>query len=274
MYRHTMKLGLLAAGLMVAACGPREDPSRQICRGTETITAAVQVVGGHVSSEDVLWIENGHSFFLIDGTCRYAVKTHGEREVRTGVLTAEQEEGLAVRLGYRAWASFEGDWSAAFGAPDAGAFQVWDHQFLASCTAGCRDSAPEELQELSSGLSDFLAPYWEQGTPFRGEAMRLVIVEYSRTAHEPSPWPLSTPVSEFMLPADEPLDIGRSFEVTGPDAEALRELQADFLARTPEIDRERPILILTEDGQHVGLLLRESLPWEDHTGLVRQSPRR
>ncbi|HLT31243.1 MAG TPA: hypothetical protein VK013_14475, partial [Myxococcaceae bacterium] len=185
MHRHNMKLGLLTVGLLSAACGPREDPSRQICEGTEAIKAAVQVVGGHLSSEDILWVENGHSFFLIDGTCRYAVKVHGQREVRIGVLTPEEEEALALRLGYRAWASFEGDWSAALGAHDAGAFQVWDHQFLASCTAGCRDSAPEELRELSTGLSDFLAPYWEQGTPFRGEAVRLVIVEYSRTAHEP-----------------------------------------------------------------------------------------
>lgn len=274
MHHHTKKLGLLAVGLMAAACGPREDPSRQICQGTESLMAAVQVVGGHLSSEDILWVENGHAFFLIDGTCRYAVKTHGQREVRTGVLTPEEEEALAVKLGYRAWASFEGDWSADFGAPDAGALQVWDHLFLASCTAGCRGSAPVELRELSVGLSDFLAPYWEQGTPFRGESLRLVVVEYSRTAHEPYAWPLSTPVTEFMLPEGQYLDIGSSFEVSGADAAALRELQADFLARTPEIERDRPIPILTEDGLHVGLQLRESLPWEDHAGMVRQSPRR
>lgn len=268
------KSWLLVLGLIVSGCGPREDPSRRICDGSTEVRAAVQVVGGQLSSEQILRVENGHFFFFIDGTCRFAVKAQSQGEVRTGTLTAAEEEALAAKLGYRAWAGFDGNWSGAPGAHDASTLRLWDHRYLASCYAGCGDTAPKELRELSESLGAFLTPYWEQGTPYRGEAMRLLVVDDIRTTHAAYEWPLMTLASTFMLPEGQYPDVGRSFEIRGDDADALRSIQADFLESASEMDRDQPIPILTAEGERLGMLLREALPWEDDAGLVQQRPRR
>lgn len=264
---------LLAWGL--SACGPREDASRRICDGSPGVKAAVQVVGGHLAPDEILRTENGHSFFIIDGTCRYVVKTTSRGEVRTGVLTEAEEEALATKLGYRAWSEFNGDWTENEGWHDGSTLLLWDHQHEASCYVTCRDSAPPELRELSETRTEFLESYWERGTPYVGEAVRLLVVNHSRTQQEPYAWPLAPrPFTDFMRAENLAVEGGMSFEVSGPDADALRTIQSHFLANAPEIERPRPIPIEDTDGNHAGLLLREALPWEDAQGLVRPPLRR
>ena len=281
-----MKAGsrFFALGVAVAAvaCATNRDqePAGHLCAGTGTsqlsfgalsLPPPARVVPGmHVM------FENGSSFFYVDDSCHYWAKTPADAwsEVRTGVLTRTQELALAARLGSSNWDAWAGEQVPRDGISDANLLVLMPQMSIDSmimCFGGCAgEPVPAGLQTAAAEVSVIAAELWASGAAVTGDVRYFVVREEFPVPVPYLDWPLALNVSDI---ATSELDAasgswGRGRSATGPDAASLRALRSQYLSSTtPELVPHIPVM--DANGDRYKVFLRDSLPQEDASGLVR-----
>lgn len=274
----------LSVLLVLSACSNqeedlREDATRKVCDGSSSIRLAVQAMPGRVDPDgSAVQVENGRQFLFVDGGCRYWVQTHlSSTAVHTGVLDANQEEALTRGLRYRSWEWLKGNWQGEQSYKDWGAIYFWDASHTVACHDGC------QMPTTPVGFRDVLAYWdeknvvdtlWKAGTPVQGGGVRFLMVAATTSTPTPLDWPLEQPAEDFLVPVDEVFSLrpGDSRLVDKPDeVQKLRDLRAAYQARPDLVNYTAGKLPIRGVGKPpvYGLLMRDTLPFEDERGLVR-----
>ena len=271
--------------LVLVGCGSRSEPAvppRTICDGSDDLRFWAGVTGGGMTAveHDVLF-ENGASFFLIDGRCRFWVKPAENifEEVRSGVLDPGTLAELADDFRYDHWPELEGSYFGDVAAFDADNIGFMDREVAISCAANCLgDSTPPDVVAMREAYVAWSTRLWETGEAVSGD-LRANAVEHSRPPEDwsrewrPVPWPASVPIESFAVPEGggrPPIVV-----LSGPDADALRVLRREFLdgehGDFPSAGHS--MLISDTDGPLYFVNVRDTTPFEDERGVISWLPR-
>jgi hypothetical protein len=207
--------------------------------------------------------ELGFKYLFVDGNCNYWISAtwaeqFGEqRPIRTGVLSASDEEVLSASVGYPN--------ILELGAKCPGGTVVYNGE----ASIHCFSDAPV-LADTQPLWQQTAKKLYQSGTPL-SSAIR---VELGKSYDVPSwtlqyDWPLSDPIEDYAVPADAWNETGISKLVADPEKKkALLELRAAYLATLqPLTYPDHGIRIV---GGYV-MYIREDLPFTDSTGLFTQS---
>jgi hypothetical protein len=254
---------------------------RSICSGEDRLTFSFVRVPALASTEpgsQVVW-ENGAAFVRIDGHCRYWVFGSSKDaspldEIRSGVLSAAQARQIETDLRYAEWPRLRGDYGNGI-LFDARPDVLSDGQSDVVCWALCSpDGPPAEMRDLFTKAMRLLDQLSASGQPASGP-VRIAV--HNREASSPGfsymvwNWPLKRPLNQFVIPFGI-ARAGSSFLVEGADADALRALRR--MERTAAAVKSGIVFIpLREGGGPLhAMYMRDTLPYEDATGLISRKP--
>lgn len=175
--------------------------SAKLCDGTPGITFSVAARGGGIAAPGTqVMSENGHSFLIVEGTCRFwALRGRMER-----VVTGELDEAALARLRE----SFGLDhWRSCRGTHAGGGTDTPDYHFVFGrsehlvgnvndCIAAPSGSAHEPGYLLKAYQSE-LAQLVAAGKPRAGDVRYLLLGHEGSIGHpslgSAEPWPLGDP---------------------------------------------------------------------------------
>jgi hypothetical protein len=228
--------------------------------------------------------ENGSSFFMVDGQCRYVSNAGAEgwADYRTGVLSLEEATQLARAVRY-------GEWSAAGtklwtnpAINDAGTMAFSD----GTVWLGLRGwLSPEGLPDLPAALWNWqngsFPTVAAAGTPVSGPVRyRVFTREFFGITYPTAAWPLASDVGAL---AETAQDLGNNVYgkgrlAIGQEAEALRTLRRSYVQQRPGgFPSALDFIPIGTPGQTEPkylLFVRDTSPFEQITdGLVPNLPR-
>jgi hypothetical protein len=218
-----------------------------------------------VNAECQYWTQGGRPEGMPDDAEIYVA--------RTGRLTAEQEEQLAIDIGYSDWtARAEVDSYA-----DGTAQYLW-RPGLKMALTGNLFAKPLGATQLKSWLetaASWLGKLYQAGTDMDGP-LRVRAVTASDGRTNPGAFESAhLDPSEIAITWDDEGRLGMSDPatlVTDPEVvELLREQRAPIAngEYTHPDNPERSVLPVQEDGQLYYVYFRDVIPLEDENGLIR-----
>ncbi len=258
-----------------------------LCDGSDALRliATRTLNGGMLAPGSGVAFENGTSFLLVRGDCRFWVYSGIFQPTRSGELTAAQRDRLIDALRLDRWADYMGDYTRgpAFDYPNQ--FVAFGVDAIdAPCSAS--KSGGRGCIRLSSGGTDttanvaWLEPSLRQqitqleaeGTPVSG-AIRYVLAEQrsngSSAWSRPAMWPLGDPATVALTEIDAmAYRAGESTLATGADAEALRSIWSRYLSGEVGDRTMYEIIPVVSGSATYHLFVRDSLPLEDARGLL------
>jgi hypothetical protein len=249
------------------------DGGTSLTLGLLTLPNIARVFPG----QQVMW-DNGARFLFLTGTCDYWA-ARGDLWVppRTGHLSEDQAIALAGSLKLDAWPTWAGAWTpdnSVFDAPTLALLPGLDLRQTVFCSRLCRGApVPNDLQQLAQTYPDDLERLWTSGVPVESD-IRYMLVR--ATTNQPPAlgafdWPLTEATfTAAALTAAQAADApyGSGHLAQGADAVTLRDLRQRY--RTSDIGRQLPFIpVWASDGGWYQLYLRDTLPIEDPTGLIR-----
>ncbi len=232
--------------------------AQRLCDGSDKLRFATQNAGGNLTGVPRVAQELGWSFLLIDGQCNYWASAGGE--VRTGVLTPDQEEEFSEALLLGRWSELARDNPNCADASSLG-YRYYDERFSISCATN----------ELTAASGDWRVRLFDAGTPLDGP------VRYSLTdADAYSAWQRSTPeiAQSWTLdwdPATRTVGQGEDEQAepnvaSGSEADSLRALRANYEAPENGLGPWLRIPIVYEsegtEARYFDLALRDVTPFE------------
>lgn len=220
-----------------------------------------------------MW-ENGSSFLYVDGECHFWVQA-GDlwNETREGVLTPKEEESLIEVLHFGEWGELAGAWHNSSAVFDADATVFYDQRNRIACSGDCDGSeTPDAVHEMTKEYPATLLNLWERGTPTHGafRATAVVIDPPDNYSEVPDfAWPLSREISQFAVSELEATALGYGAGVLlDEETDRLRDLRESY--RSSPVRRAVDHLPVKDaEGVRYRLYLRDTLPFEDESGLVR-----
>jgi hypothetical protein len=265
-------LPLVAATL---SCGGH-TPRGHVCDGSGSLRLAM----ARLSSFDRLQpgsqvlFENGSPFLYVDGNCRYWVQSDdGWAGSRSGVLTPSQASQLEADTHYADW--IRGDWRTPTLA-DASLDILYDTSVKLSCSSLCgSSSAPDFLKDVTARFADIVRPLSTGGGALQDQRVRISVVQLDPGAYDFVPhaaWPLAVALQGIAQDQGtaQMQGYGHGLLFQGADAEKLRALRATYVAGSYR-QLGVPGLPIDDGGQVYLLFVRDVLPFEDASGLVRPS---
>lgn len=268
--------------VVTLGCGHNASPSTSplnICTGRERLelsAVSLPLPARAPPGMQVMW-ENGHSFVYVDGSCRYWALTPQDvwAEVRTGQLTADAERSLLARVRYESWHSWVGEHHPSSIANDADIVILvpgMRAESTVTCFEGCGSApVPSELQATARDLGQIATDLWMTGNPVTGD-VRFVLVreETSEVPIQYLEWPLAIEPSTLSISESEAAQLswGRGQIASNQDADSLRALRAGF-RDSPLVGLVPHIPVKDSNGFRYKLFLRDTIPYEDETGLIR-----
>jgi hypothetical protein len=252
----------------------RSGSEAVLCDGSPGITfAAAALGGGNPVPGTQVMAENGHSFIIVEGTCRfYAQRGRLERAV-TGVLSPQQLDALRDSLQLESWRSCHGRVAGALDGPEHHFVYGRSERARGGIDACVNIESPDEPGLLLMGYQRLVTSLIAAGQPVQGDIRYLLVqgddnVESHWT--DPAAWPLGDPAEVAMSPAAASgYEPGSSKLAQGAEAAALRALWQDFLDDDTSGREPGSIAIPVEvNGARYQLFLRDSLPLEDTRGLI------
>lgn len=225
-------------------------------------------------------IENGYPFVAIDGTCAYRVDggwvndpLGRDRPIRTGQLSADQIQSLDRNVPVSALtplADCPPGSDGLFDAPTRVFRTATEQVTCAGFGTGTRfDRSWTVVAALASAL-------WDTGTAVADRAIHVSAVS---AAPEPPPaplpyaWPLSLPLSSFLLQGPDLDRPGVSHAVADPvEAAALRAVRDQYLkdrAAQPGLYSNWDGVQVTDQTMTAFVYLRDATPDESSDGLLQ-----
>lgn len=225
-------------------------------------------------------VENGLPFLIVDGTCSYWISAgwiddplSRDRGIRTGRLTARQVATIeqAVPLGD---VGPLGDC-----APKAGQFDVSTRTIAVPAASARCSSTGTRFDAAWSALGSLAQSLWQTGTPMGGPLRVSAVAAPDGASSSPPPyrWPIASPLGGFIL---EPGKDGMSLNQAGAshllsdeqDANTLRAMREQYLldrSAQPGLYSNWDGLKSTDDADTALVYMRDALPYEDASGLLR-----
>ena len=261
--------GLLPPDSVGTDAGCAALQASALCGGRSGLTFAYQVLVDITRVEpgsEVLW-DNGATFFMLRGDCRYWAQESVRNELREGVTTPEEVERrfnlprLCGTRGVFRGASRDGA-TVRLAVPGA----------TIDCLDGCSGGAvTPTLRQAADDAFAATRAFWEQATPVTG-GYRLLAVSGVTPAPTTSAfaWPLSRSLSSVSVSIEQAvdLDVGSGHSITDPtEVSSLADLQRRFLALS-EFQRG-PYIRIAHMGVDHALWMRRMVPIEDDRGIVQ-----
>jgi len=254
-------------------------PPRILCDGSDDLRFSAAIAGGGpIEAGRMVLADNGFSFILVDGHCRYWVMpgAYQFQEVRTGVLDTTTLAEFVADFRYDRWPELNR--VAPYGTPasDGSGLLLLDPETSIGCQTVCSGvNTPADVEAMGLANTDWNARLWAAGEAVVGD-VRISVIESDRDAATLPPtwtpplWTLTTPIASVAVSADaaHTLSFGDGVLITGTDADALRALGRDFLASGAQ-RTGIPILVHDDGGQLYEVSVRDTTPFEDARGLIR-----
>lgn len=249
--------------LLLSACSETLEPPESLC-GAADLIAMTRFAGGNVGDAALLY-ENGGSYVFVDAHCNYWVNDSAWDGTRTGTLdlTTAMRLGDALRLNM--WPDFYGQWHGS-GYADAPSLVFDDSTRAIGCSAFCMgEHVPAVVQQMRDAFPLVVAELWAAGVS-APSAVRAVAFQRDEVPNVSYvEWPLARPISDFVR-----MDSAYGEGVLEEDAAAvLKELRASFVRG--DHGPFRNTLDVTSGGSYYEVYVRDALPFEDETGIVRLS---
>ena len=256
------------------AVGP-DSGGGSLCESEAGLDLAALSTGGAPAAygSDVLY-ENGTHALVVDRSCGYAVRGGLWNEARMGPLTQEDVSSLEETAQLSKWADVQGSYCyAAFDGPD---FVFWYRGATIWIRACGYPGGPAPALDPREPLRTFAANLYSRGAALAGP-VRFALVRRTaelRPGEEDKfrggqPWPLAgAPANVAAMPSQtEPYPLVPIHVASGADAVTLGSLRAALLAGT--IGNGQFIPIVENDGALYELYVRDVLPFEDESGMVK-----
>lgn len=240
-------LSLLAIG----CAGPHPSPPL-VCADARSDVLAFALRESEPGVRDEFFDANGSEFLYISRDCRFAVRAGPEAvpggwaPARVGTLTAAETDEINRELLTLSWADYAG---SAVGGAGAAAVLVRD-EIVVGCAGEC------DAAGALAVAREWAARLYARGAPSAGD------VWMGWLPGDPGYPPLIDLGVSFPWPATPTV-----MRVSGADAAAVRGARDVAMAR-PDFD-SHSIVPVRVSGMLMGLYVRDALPMEDETGLVR-----
>jgi hypothetical protein len=261
--------GALDGGGADAASADAGVPAYKICDGSMGIRLFASTISGSGLVAPYAPLVEPHGRFLaVTGGCQFFVAHEPLEGVRSGVLSAVQEERLAreLHLGQlSSWVDYE-DVTTCYDAPST---FLSNGNAIATCRCGdrCADDAPAGLAAAVSAYRDLNDELWNAGSLFEGALQATAQTESPEgpaSAFTWFEWPLPWDIGEI---AEESLSyVGQSTRmVSGEEAATLRALRST--AHSNPLLPRHYVPVETLDGRRFRLFLHDELPMEIDSAL-------
>jgi hypothetical protein len=226
-----------------------------LCDGSEDVRLGYTSEGGQVDITYEFTNPYGHSFFFIDGQCRFYASSGLLQGVHTGSLTQAQSEQLMTAVHWEELAEL----SAApeiESCPDAGGSTIWTRDSTTMCTCGCDDGPLAEAKDAAIMRAyEWIAMLEALGAPLTGP-LSVIANERGVAENSQPAWPLDRAMTEieFLVQDIYGEGVGQPalFDVPAETTE-LRALRAAVAPTFGEI-------AVREAGIAYTLHLRDELP--------------
>jgi len=137
-------------------------------------------------------------------------------------------------------------------------------------------SAPAFVKDLSARFEDMARPLWSAGAPLDGQGVRIIAVRldpgtYAFVPH--ASWSLAVALQSISQDAGtaQLQGYGHGLLFEGSDATRLRALRAMYVAGNYRQQGVPGLPVDGEGGAIYLLFIRDALPFEDTSGIVRPS---
>jgi len=264
---------LVAGCLAGAGCGESVAPE-PLCDASNQTAGRVgmeaRTVVERLAIGEAVLFDNGGPYVFVDGKCNYWVSNPSQMfaETHTGTLDAETAIELGSRLHFNAWEDLSGDWSDPYGGTFDAPILIFDNSRNAVvCRDHCDASeVPSAVKAMRDAMIRIAQELWDDGAP-APSSLRVVA-----TPAEAGPgipfvdWPLVRPFSDFVRTGDVGFGEG-TLEEDVESVRVLKELRRSFL------DGEHGAFVwgmlpVKSGGAYYNLYIRDTLPFEDASGLV------
>jgi len=291
---------LILGSLFSLTCSEMVDEERplmqadlkKLCDGSDDIVLRIRSETPRLGPGDLLFYENGRSYFYLTGKCEFwsGLETRTEKNLKlAGPMVSrirkgsfDEENGLKFLklLRMDRWGELDGVYFNYLPNTHAGISIIKTRTLSFAITEPGDPEAyrkteigktyfrtVEGLSNATAFARDFLEPI-EKG-PLRIFVAETLYDDYwARAEHPPIfvDWPLDVSVLELSK-QQNPYCYGRSFLVTGDDAEVFWNAREKY---TREVATTFPLLMGVEDesgGKHE-IYIRSVLPFENELGLV------
>jgi hypothetical protein len=252
--------------------------------------AAVKGTGGQAIPATLMMSENGSSFLIVEGTCRYWVQTGQLEHVVSGMLTAADRQALREDFQLDRWQQLVGDYpNSGFDIPSY--FYVFGRGKLQTpcgtsdevggcIQTGTGSKSDQNLGPLHAAFYNTTRRFSARGPTVTADLRYLLVEGTSAVVNyqwsNPGTWPLGDPreVATPQSVLDNGYTRGSSRLASGRDADALRELWRQYLdyeisGREVDMPASASAAIPIEvDGTRYQLFIRDSIPLEAPNGLI------
>jgi len=182
--------------LLSVACSEAEDSANALlCDGSSGARLVYSDDGGNVPTTYSFSHAYGHSFFVVDGSCRYWAGEEYLKGVRTGTLTPERASGIARDLHYSQFARLKA--YTGSDCPDATTRTLSDGTNNVRCTCDCRDQTPVEYQQAFSRLDGVFRQLFDAGAPAE-LPIRVIATDQTHPDYTAAAWPLTWSPREVL----------------------------------------------------------------------------
>jgi hypothetical protein len=191
---------------------------------------------------------------------------------RQGHLSADLVASLEADVRYRDWPSLKGAWQSnsmgqSLDTLTNGAVDI-------VCDENCMwTGAPSQIVPLFAAVVGWVDRLAQAGSNMTGP-VRVLAADV--TASMPTwmwgaaTWPAATPLASVMVTNPSTVDFGQGHVLQGDDATAVRALRDDQHAgKYSPLSAADFVPVREADGGLASLFVRDDLPYEDATGLIR-----
>jgi hypothetical protein len=246
--------------------GPAHEP---LCDGTQDMRLEYLVEGGFVDSTYYFTNPHGHTFFAIDGKCRFFAGDNFMRGIISGTLTSAQADQLSADVHWDALAGW-GDWPGSpSGCADGSGVTLIREKVSVTCVCGCGDKAPKGLDDAQTKAYAWVEKLMSMGKALDGPVSAIVLSDrdVGGSVNQPKfDWPLSRSITSIpgLL-----VESGSAFLMAGAgvrfddaaDYAKLRSLRAaTVMADVPNSGSRATAVFVRDNGKEYYLLVRDELP--------------
>lgn len=253
---------VLVLSLSAGACSEETTggtTAATLCDGSDQARLGFIAGGGFVDSAFSFYGAYGHSYFLVDGMCRFWAGGDPLVGLRTGALTAEQADRIARETHFAEIPALSAHPDTE-SCPDAGDNRLGTPGKTINCTCHCDTNLPKAIGEAFTNAREIHTDLMTWGAaydgPLRAAARLLGTIPKStpppaKTLDWTLPWSPATIAFGDQITADsgKPID-------TAEDRLALRQLRAAAAAlmTSPNIYVRMP------DDQNFAVFARDEPP--------------
>lgn len=214
--------------------------------------------------------DNGGIYLFVDAQCNYWVNNPEQiwDETRTGTLDKTAASRLGEAFHLNSWEELNGVWSDPGPIHDAGVLVFDDSVHAVGCAKLCdAPDVPQAVKDMRDALPLVAKDLWQAGSPLTS-TLRVIAIRRDGppAGYQVVEWPLARPITEFVLTSDS---IGFGEGILEEDLGSVSLLKE---LRRGHLRGDHGLFVATiyaaSAGMHYELYFRDTLPFEDESGIV------